>query len=324
MVESNRLDWIDVAKGLGISSVVIGHVYTNYIHWIIFAFHMPLFFFLSGITLKPKQLKIKKIFKGLIIPYVSYLFLLSIIVIILNGIQLDIWYYISFIKSKMYGGVRLVKEFGVFWFPTVLFISLAYIKLIYVINNKNNISIEILNILFILCTSYILYEYINIYKLPFGFEIISISLPLIIFGYLYNNYLNLNTSIWIVFLFITSFYLLIFLYINGYKELDMKTLYIGENGINYFSSFIFILLIIYFSKIIDYLEIKFIKNMLIELGKSSITIMFLHQFFHFTFKENILDNKLFLVLISILIPYIIHLLFKRNQYTSLIFGAKNV
>lgn len=52
---STRLDYIDVAKGLGILLVVIGHNQalsdaTPDVHRVIYLFHMPLFFFLSGIT----------------------------------------------------------------------------------------------------------------------------------------------------------------------------------------------------------------------------------------------------------------------------------
>lgn len=49
--------WLDAAKGIGILLVAIGHngVLCKFLplHGIIFAFHMPLFFILSGITITP-------------------------------------------------------------------------------------------------------------------------------------------------------------------------------------------------------------------------------------------------------------------------------
>ena len=58
---SKRLDWIDIAKGIAIILVVIGHCIPDaasstgisvteyrWLHNIIYSFHMPLFFFLSG------------------------------------------------------------------------------------------------------------------------------------------------------------------------------------------------------------------------------------------------------------------------------------
>jgi len=51
----NRIDYLDIAKGIGIILVYIGHCYigertqtlSNVIYWI-YSFHMPFFFFVSG------------------------------------------------------------------------------------------------------------------------------------------------------------------------------------------------------------------------------------------------------------------------------------
>ncbi len=58
MTTENRIDWIDISKGIGIILVVLGHTIVPQIRgesraaeflWIfIYSFHMPLFFFLSG------------------------------------------------------------------------------------------------------------------------------------------------------------------------------------------------------------------------------------------------------------------------------------
>jgi acyltransferase len=47
---NNRVDWIDAAKGLGIILVVVGHTASpaSLLNRIIFSFHMPLFFVVSG------------------------------------------------------------------------------------------------------------------------------------------------------------------------------------------------------------------------------------------------------------------------------------
>lgn len=45
-----RIEWIDVAKGIGIILVIMGHtIALRYSKWI-YSFHMPLFFFLSGLV----------------------------------------------------------------------------------------------------------------------------------------------------------------------------------------------------------------------------------------------------------------------------------
>lgn len=50
-----RIDWIDVAKGIAILLVIIGHTLKTGTFWrhTIFSFHMPLFFILSGYTYTP-------------------------------------------------------------------------------------------------------------------------------------------------------------------------------------------------------------------------------------------------------------------------------
>ncbi len=86
MADNKRSDGIDYAKGIGILLVVLGHMQllgcgetfrtlTN----IIYSFHMPLFFFVSGLTLEKKYLSrtpcrsdIKKLAKRLLIPYFSW------------------------------------------------------------------------------------------------------------------------------------------------------------------------------------------------------------------------------------------------------------
>jgi len=48
-----RYDYIDIAKGLGILMVVWAHIMiTGWTHQFIYAFHMPLFFLLSGMLFK--------------------------------------------------------------------------------------------------------------------------------------------------------------------------------------------------------------------------------------------------------------------------------
>ena len=71
---AQRIQWVDSAKGIGILLVIIGHTQmTENIHALIYAFHLPLFFLLSGIFLfskeRPMQEELVKKAKGLMIPY---------------------------------------------------------------------------------------------------------------------------------------------------------------------------------------------------------------------------------------------------------------
>lgn len=63
----------DRAKGIGIVLLILGHLFTysNISFSIIFAFHMPLFFFMSGMFLKTESSNKKLIFTYLL-PYVFF------------------------------------------------------------------------------------------------------------------------------------------------------------------------------------------------------------------------------------------------------------
>ena len=74
---TQRIEWIDSTKGLGISLIVLGHVWSLsdpslFYQWM-FAFHVPLFFFISGLTLKPAAGPLGRVVAGkvrtLLVPY---------------------------------------------------------------------------------------------------------------------------------------------------------------------------------------------------------------------------------------------------------------
>lgn len=56
-VAVKRIGYIDIAKGIGITLVVMGHndfsLISPFAHKLIYAFHMPMFFFMSGMFFKP-------------------------------------------------------------------------------------------------------------------------------------------------------------------------------------------------------------------------------------------------------------------------------
>src|SRR5574344_758282 len=93
-----RLSWIDLSKGILICLVIVGHLVPGP-HWklnnpvdYVYMFHMPAFFILSGILNKKKEKIqiseiIKKKVKRLLLPYISYVFVVSIGVIIYNIIK---------------------------------------------------------------------------------------------------------------------------------------------------------------------------------------------------------------------------------------------
>lgn len=51
MTESNRIEEVDISKGIGMVLVITGHLcVSSSLRNFIYSFHMPLFFILSGIV----------------------------------------------------------------------------------------------------------------------------------------------------------------------------------------------------------------------------------------------------------------------------------
>lgn len=136
-MDTKRLTWVDITKGLLMILVVVGHYpgqlefpLGKYIYW----FHMPAFFLLSGLFFKPLLEKGKskevvyKRFMQLIVPY---LFFLVTITLIRYGIEigsgnLGLSWYLNDLWTLVIGGRFVRGAYGVFWFVTTLFFTYLF------------------------------------------------------------------------------------------------------------------------------------------------------------------------------------------------------
>lgn len=95
---SKRLSYVDSVKGIGIILVMLGHVYQvpTPIHDIIYGFHMPLFFVLSGYVYHHARYSgetlgayIKKRAKNYLLPYYLFAFINLVLVIMWRTLLMD-------------------------------------------------------------------------------------------------------------------------------------------------------------------------------------------------------------------------------------------
>ena len=126
---------IDIAKSIGILLMIVGHCweipYMPYRH-IIFTFHMPLFFIISGYFFKNKDVKVSLVndAKHLLIPY--FVTSLSIILILLIRAVFDDDYtqFIYYLKATFLGSgskhpcifFSNIPNIGALWFFPALYI----------------------------------------------------------------------------------------------------------------------------------------------------------------------------------------------------------
>lgn len=125
----DRLLWVDVCRGIGILFVVLGHCDPPFIMYID-AFHMPLFFMLSGFLWKRNPSfkdTLARYTQRCIVPY----FLLCFINLILNTVvsvcgvreSRNILHYIGGIIYS-YGSAKWMPNCSPLWFLTALFVAL--------------------------------------------------------------------------------------------------------------------------------------------------------------------------------------------------------
>ncbi|WP_432240435.1 acyltransferase family protein [Herbaspirillum robiniae] len=125
-----RERWIDVYRGIGITLVVWGHVYGGYSFDVIFLFHMPLFFFISGYLFRPVAAPgafCQRKAAQLLIPYAVFL--------VIIGTPLAVHLALSqprgagalpaFIAGLLLGGNRLSAWLAAFWFVTSFYTVLV-------------------------------------------------------------------------------------------------------------------------------------------------------------------------------------------------------
>lgn len=129
---NNRVVWVDIAKGIGILLVVYAHIF-SFGSSCIYLFHMPLFFFLSGIFFTPVSIRktIIKKFQTLILPY----FFFAAIFIPFKYC----WLYMSGQPLPPFGVHSLSRSFFnvPLWFLFVLFCVTVLYGLLAMIRSKS-------------------------------------------------------------------------------------------------------------------------------------------------------------------------------------------
>ena len=284
MTTRKRIEWIDIARGLGIIFTIYGHQGFDLLTSWIYSFHMPLFFFLSGYLFSGETDVItflKKKIKSLIIPY----FFLGIPMIVAYIIQYDVYSWDG-IMDLLFQFIYQ-QRFLTIWFITCLFV----LNIVYYFINKffKNTIIKLFIALVSLLAGFINYTYFSII-LPWNADVCFMALIFFMCGHLCKNstkinnidfsnkrvfiacfvfaLLSLTSSMGNFFLFGTC----LDMYSNVYLSLPLV----------YFSAFCGIGFVCTLSKIINFKFIKYI-------GANSIIYFAWHQSIMFPFIGRFID-----------------------------------
>ena len=130
--KTGRIELIDIAKAITIILVILGHTTGNLetpmYRRLLYSFHMPLFFFLAGLSIRPKVLKtlpewkdfFKKNLLALVVPYIIFAF---------------IYAPFSFdnVPKFLYGSWQALGKAGTLtslWYLTSFFVARVYCQLL--------------------------------------------------------------------------------------------------------------------------------------------------------------------------------------------------
>jgi fucose 4-O-acetylase-like acetyltransferase len=202
-----RVEYVDIAKGIGIVLVVMGHndfaLISPFAHKFIYSFHMPMFFFMSGLFFRPDVpfwSFLRSRFSRVLKPYIAILILIyfasisfskvSLVMatrrllkaIYANGHYLDwvqLWFLphlfaVSLLAFLFFKAVKRIQLYRLRW----LILGVLYAVSVLSLKFFWPFDVNLLGRSFIL------------YGLPFSIDLVPVSSFFFIFGYELNRKQN--------------------------------------------------------------------------------------------------------------------------------------
>lgn len=189
-----RIEWLDIAKGIACLTVIIGHTisYDSPFRQLIFSFHMPLFFILSGYTfrIKPWRELLHSSVRRLVIPYLCIYFIYHITMSLVTSDRISLTWAYQNIMTFLFASGTTVLPFGFAavgmpWF----LVSLFFCKLIFNAilrfgesHSDSRISTGLISAILAL-SGYIVGAVLHFY-LPFSLDISFVAVLFMWFGYI--------------------------------------------------------------------------------------------------------------------------------------------
>jgi len=306
--DDSLIEWVNILKGLGILSIVIGHVSTGILEKVLFLFNVPLFFFVSGYLFKvhesiSKYLRKKTI--SLLLPYLSFLIIFTLAeiikILLRNQDEKDlIWAIIN----AFIGGRALTGWMGVFWFITCLYFVQQIFRIL-ISKYSTQITAFITVIFFGL--SFFNSVMVPDLWLPWNINVVLAALPIYFIGYQFRVGLNKYFA-YAALLIGTLTIAAIWYDIN--LTYNMKYSKYGVPVITFICSISFVIILMEVSKIL--MEYPRIAAPFKKLGIASMAIMYLHQPIQLSLLSITGENvKYVVIIITILCSYTLYLLMKH-------------
>ncbi len=317
-MNTKRIDWIDISKGITILLVIIGHSnIQDALRGAIFSFHMPLFFILSSTTYKCSTnndefiKKCEKAFLHLFLAVIGiYLIKTAIMIFIdfsyLSSLPLyNIKQYIGNIINVFIvgSGVRtnigntVIEPIGIPWFLIVLFFGRCLFDYFHLkFNNTCFYAFIVLFSIIGLCLG-------KIQWLPFSFDIAIAIQLFLLFGQWLKKY-NMEKDALKTFIISIIIWSSLFLYtyITKHSYLELTCRRYPLFPICYISAISGTMMLSSFSQIIS--KFDFLSGPIKYLGKNSLIMLWVHCFdTYFKFAYQLSSYSLINAIIRIIIDF---------------------
>ncbi|MDD3040486.1 acyltransferase family protein [Bacteroides sp.] len=200
-IKAGRLEYIDVARGIAMLCIVAGHLGIAEVNRVVFTFHIPIFYFITGYFLTTNGSKVnfvKKKFKTLIIPYLFSGLLVVAAAVAVNELWLggdnSRQVMIDWLKAVLYGAGDnytdpfYIKGIGATWFLLATFWGACFLRCI--VELKKTQRIVVILMLFLVCS-----WSRSICWFPFSIQAGGCAVLFMYFGYLFRDIKDILKSL---------------------------------------------------------------------------------------------------------------------------------
>lgn len=315
---------IDIAKGIGIFFVVVGHVNETWVKDAVFLWHMPLFFLLSGLVFKSGRSWLdvaKKRAATLLVPYFAYLVVLAIPQLILAQKRGGSSEVINLANDLIFGGREMAGWFGVFWFATCLYVT--QVAAAAAIERWRGWQLVLFGAV-CLCLAYLLAQTMPALSVPGNAVIALFALPLFLLGHWYGMRRgNVQFPSWML---RAVALLLIAAAALGYlRAMDMKQMDYGTPVVSLAAALLVCGAVLSLAR--GLINTSF-GRMLSLLGSASLVVMFTHQAIQLSLLRALhVQSEVLRVLAALGIGVLLFFALRSNRLTSRLFlgqaGARN-
>ncbi len=287
-MKKNRVQYIDIARGIAIICIIIGHLDNYQIVRVVYTFHVPIFFFITG-YFTSANLPIKKFIKNkvhtLMLPYMYA----SLALIIMNTLKSFVFIgsnaakdtFLEWVYAAIYGaGVTIYQPFyiraiGALWFLWATFWGSIFLRFLLSVRGER-IRIALVLVLF-----FAGYWSRNLFWFPFSIQAGFCATLFLYLGYLVRisreYFQKVPMEVKAFGTILALFFWINF--INNYQSFALVCCEIGRGMIDIFSCICACYIIILVSRYIEN-HISVFSKFFSFCGKNSLLVLCIHNTEH--------------------------------------------